>query len=365
MRRLNLDNAFLDRVKAYRDASCAGEFAQKAAAKSDYWQEHSRAAAISFHDGYCLIHGQSGFYIPQETDLCPLRTRLKSAVMPFYRTLLLRLDRLLGMAMPHQPSCLVTYGMAYDFVVARESYVDYDPSPRRFDPLKLTPLFRDAKALKNSWFLKDRYIADDNIITAAYHHAMFSHFLEVKEGGHYLEIGAGNGNLCSFFRRYNRMNITIVDIPETILFSMCFLKSIFPEAKMSLPHEIAGSRLDAAALSRNDFTFLLPSQIGLLPDDFFDIATNTFSFQEMTPSQIEDYIQLVQRVCRAGALWGNHNRVEKVPSRNRPPIRAMSFPYVPGNEILVDEVSRFMRLVQLDDCVLRIERIKKGAKSPS
>lgn len=359
MRRLNLDNAFLARIGAYRDALTRGGLPQPSDAKSDYWDEHSRLAAVSLHDGYCLVDGQSGFYIPEESVRHSLKRRFRSALTRSYRDTVLRIDRILDLSEPHHPMSLLSYENAYDLFMSRDPCIDYDESPYRFDPLRLAPLFKTSRALKTGWFLRDRYRTDPRIVITAFHHAMFSHFMNPAEGGRYLEIGAGSGNLASFFHYYNKSKIVIVDLPETILFSMCFLRSIFPKAPMLLPHEIGDSRLDAGALAKHDFIFLLPSQIDRLPDDCFDIAVNTFSFQEMTPAQIGSYFQLAQRACKPGALWCNHNRVEKLPSRGRPPVRAMFFPYAKGNEVLVDEISRFMRLVQLDDCVLRIERVAK------
>ena len=83
------------------------------------------------------------------------------------------------------------------------------------------------------------------------------------------------------------------------------------------------------------------------------------SMQEMTAEQIQVYFKLVQRVCKPGAIWCNENRVEKVPDLAKPPVRAMFFPYDSNNEVLIDEVSRFGRLIILDDVVTRVERIRK------
>jgi hypothetical protein len=241
--------------------------------------------------------------------------------------------------------------------MSRSAYIDYDENPYRLDPLTLKPLFRTSRRLKAEWFLAGKRFPTAQIVRAAYHHTIIRTFLPAAAPT-YLEIGAGSGNLASFFFFYDRARIVVVDLPTTILYSAAYLMSIFPTATFQLPHELGG-RVTSNDL-QSDFTFIWPSQIDRLDSDTFDVAVNIASMQEMTWPQIEEYFRLVQRVCRVGALFCNENRVEKVPSKSERPIRAQEFPYDPRNEVIVSEVSRLSRLTSLDPSFLRVERVRKS-----
>ncbi len=56
---------------------------------------------------------------------------------------------------------------------------------------------------------------------------------------HMLEIGAGACVNVAFYRSLNPvMRTTVIDLPETIIFGYCFLKSVFPDIRIRLPHEV-------------------------------------------------------------------------------------------------------------------------------
>lgn len=354
MTHLILPPEYIARVKSYYDGLLQGRFSEP---KSDYWIEHSARAKIQFQPEGVLISGASGFYIPRKRA-GSTKYRLRVWLQKRYKLLVLVCDKLLRLSVPHALSSFITYDMAYDYIMQRHppiDYDEYDENAYRFDTSQLCPIFKTSKELKKNWFLKHNYLPDGNIFLAAYYHAIFTHFLngDVKR---YLEIGAGNGNLASFFKRYSKSNVVIIDLPEIILYSCCYLKSIFPDVVILLPNEIT-SPLTEEKLDKNDFIFLVPSQSHWLPKKAFDLVANTASIQEMTHAQIHQYFNLVQEVSKKGALWCNVNRVEKFPSKTERPVRAFEFPYHKGNEVLVDQVDRYFRLVQPDDVVIHIERI--------
>jgi len=73
----------------------------------------------------------------------------------------------------------------------------------------------------------------------------------------------------------------------------------------------------------------------------------------------------VDRVVRPGGLFFCYNRVEKIPGddtifQKPSPAAVMRFaeyPWRPGRETIIHEVCRFARLIQRDNCILRIERL--------
>ncbi len=321
--------------------------------RSDYWKKEGRCVRIEFLKGGVRVSGSSGFYIPPEVSRW--RSRGAMVLRRLYKGLVLAGDKLMRVSQSHALSSFVTEGMAYDLVMAKDPCVDYDPNPFRFDPADLNPQFKTSRELRQGWHLKKVYLANGSVYRSAYYHALFSHHI-LKTARHYLEIGAGNANLAGFFKHYNGLKVTIIDLPETILHAACFLQSNFPEASIKLPNELSAKEVPNS-LAQTDFLFLTPGQLDCLPNQFCDIMVNVGSMQEMSREQIESYFRLVQRVGKPGSLWCNSNRFEKVPSQTDRPIRATDFPYCQKNSVILDEVDRFMRLVQADAIVTRIERI--------
>ena len=115
-----------------------------------------------------------------------------------------------------------------------------------------------------------------------------------------------------------------------------------------------------------DFVFRTPEQINTLEDNFIDLAINNHSFQEMSHKQIAEYFELIQRCSKKGAYFYTANRVEKIPSGPddgketlEPPQRFCEYPWVRSNKVLVHEICRLMRLVQLDNIYVHLEKIEK------
>lgn len=112
-------------------------------------------------------------------------------------------------------------------------------------------------------------------------------------------------------------------------------------------------------LNGHHFCFMLPDQTNILNNNSFDLAINNGSFQEMTSEQILEYFNLIYRVLQDEGIFSTVNRVEKCPSKKTKPIRFSEYPYTFPHEVLLNEVDRFMRLVQRDNCIHKIVRIIK------
>jgi hypothetical protein len=136
-----------------------------------------------------------------------------------------------------------------------------------------------------------------------------------------------------------------------------------PNLRLLLPNEAETEPHDDVQL-----VFLTPSQIDRLPSRAVDLAVNSASFQEMTPEQVAQYFDLVDRVVRPSGLFACYNRVEKIPgdetilekASHAAVMRFAEYPWRPGRETLVHETCRFARLVQRDNTMLRIERLPRG-----
>lgn len=112
-----------------------------------------------------------------------------------------------------------------------------------------------------------------------------------------LEVGAGACVNIAFYRSLNpALRTTVVDLPETIVFGYCFLKSVFPDIRILLPHE-AGPNQES---NRADVLFLLPTQVDLVPDRSVDFCFNMSSFQEMTIETVNHYLRFMSRKLKPG-----------------------------------------------------------------
>ncbi len=114
-----------------------------------------------------------------------------------------------------------------------------------------------------------------------------------------LEIGAGWGGFAYQFKKLcpNTCYI-IIDFPQTLLFSIVYLKTLFPKGKLLLYGDKPKEKLleDYASF---DFVFL--------PHFFWketrlkeiELAINMVSFQEMTDDQVDGYVRhLVEQDCQ-------------------------------------------------------------------
>jgi len=110
------------------------------------------------------------------------------------------------------------------------------------------------------------------------------------------EIGAGACTNIAILRDLYQTKSLVVDLPDTIFAGYLFLKSFFPDMAIALPQDID----DGFDIRNYDVVFLLPYQVDLIPGDFFDIAYNMSSFQEMEMEVTNNYISLIHRVLKKG-----------------------------------------------------------------
>ena len=161
---------------------------------------------------------------------------------------------------------------------------------------------------------------------------MIQHLGLGGEGSTYLEIGAGSCYLVGLLKeRMPKCRCYIVDLPSTIPFGFVHLSSVFPEARIALPHTVEAED-DHAALDA-EIVFLTPDQAGLIPTGSVSIGCNTDSFMEMMPEVVAGYFQLLRRVLKKDNLFYCSNRAEK---RMHPPegeVRTMNY----GNPNVIEE----------------------------
>ncbi|WP_193181210.1 putative sugar O-methyltransferase [Nisaea sediminum] len=107
-----------------------------------------------------------------------------------------------------------------------------------------------------------------------------------------LEIGGGYGGLARLMLRSGKVKrYVIVDLPESLVSSYCFLKLNFPHLSIALAptRDAVRSGMDADVL-------LVPSNyVEELSGQSFDIAINTGSFQEMPRQVAERFVTFLEK----------------------------------------------------------------------
>jgi putative sugar O-methyltransferase len=119
-------------------------------------------------------------------------------------------------------------------------------------------------------------------------------YLELPAAGFdVLELGGGLGHLARTLKLlgYSHSHM-IVDLPETLVFSYCFLSLNFPEARMLLVEDEASAR--SLSTNQYDFAFVPALLAEVASERPYDLFVNTASLGEMPNKTIrfwQDFIQ--------------------------------------------------------------------------
>ena len=311
------------------------------------------------------VSGESGFYVPRRASLLKrvLSKALRGIKQPAKAGARLNHAVLSKFSVPR----LMPYHRAFDAVMTNADISNPIISPfsiNHRDLARLPGVFVSSASVDKHYRVWSGYEASANIYNHYYYQNILRRFAKPDQTNTVLEIGAGNGNFPSILSHdWAPIRLILIDLPETLAVSIPFLSSIFPAAKIVLPHEIQAAGLPGEF----EFAFLTVDQTDQILDDSVDLSINCHSFQEMTHEQIRRYFALVQRVSREAGLFFTANRIEKIPSGQDaytveqldPPNRMAEYPWNSQNEVLVYEISKLSRLVQLDPVAIRLERVQK------
>jgi hypothetical protein len=127
------------------------------------------------------------------------------------------------------------------------------------------------------------------------------HVASPPKGLTVVELGGGLGHLARTLRLLGvSSSHVIIDLPETLVFSFCFLKKNFPEARLLLVDETTSPDIRLA-----DYDFaLVPALYAerVLTEDL-DLFINTASMGEMRNEVIRHWMDFVQNGLRVRYLY--------------------------------------------------------------
>jgi len=109
-----------------------------------------------------------------------------------------------------------------------------------------------------------------------------------RRPAHILEIGAGYGGMAQqLIEAGIAKSYTIVDLPDNLLLSNFYLRSIFPERTANTCE---------TCTFEDSINFLIPQQLRDISDRRFDIVINCDSFGEMPAETARAYLEFVSQV---------------------------------------------------------------------
>ncbi|MDQ4026152.1 MAG: putative sugar O-methyltransferase [Actinomycetota bacterium] len=153
---------------------------------------------------------------------------------------------------------------------------------RRNDPLGVTDLEEPSLGDPLPVIWRGRLISQD-LANGALEAAAISRALAGAEPSSILEIGAGYGRLGHVLLSvYGRSSYTVVDIEPALTLSRWYLSRLHPSRCLH---------------------FLAPEETAGILDESASLALSVSSLQEMTPTQVKEYLCMLDRVAAGGTVY--------------------------------------------------------------
>ncbi len=197
-------------------------------------------------------------------------------------------------AMPHDPTFNTQEQFSYFYFIFllweyvkkidRKHYLEQLEEPSEGNPLLVS--------------LNGKNMSQDlaNSLIEYYSMSEAVNFSSVKK---ILEIGGGYGRNAHVILSLNpKARIFLVDILPAIYIAQRYLSSIFPHRKVFKARNFSSFANIQNEIEESSIIFLLPHQLALIPDDYFDLSINISSFGEMKLEQIGWYFSQINRITR-------------------------------------------------------------------
>jgi len=141
-----------------------------------------------------------------------------------------------------------------------------------------------------------------------YSHSLLNSIFEIdalkknitfKENNSILEIGAGSGRICSAVLQIEKnLNYTIADIAPTLYVAQTNLSNFFKEKKIFKYRKFNNFDEIEKEFISSDIRFLLPEQIKLIPNKFFNLSIAVDCLHEFNKVQVDEYFNEFNRLSK-------------------------------------------------------------------
>lgn len=149
--------------------------------------------------------------------------------------------------------------------------------------------------------------------------------INLNEYNSILEIGAGSGRICSALMQIKKnLYYTIVDIPPTLFVSQSNLSNIFKDKKIFKYRKFNNFKDVEKEFISSEIRFLLPEQLNLLPNKYFDISIAVDCLHELNKIQVNEYFHEFDRLSKffyfkcQNNQWATFEIKEKYKMNNYP-----------------------------------------------
>jgi putative sugar O-methyltransferase len=114
-----------------------------------------------------------------------------------------------------------------------------------------------------------------------------------------LEIGAGNGRTADTITNvYKSTNYVICDIPMASYISFKRFKDNYPEKKVSCLFDFNSEDKLINQIKKNDISFILPHQLSLIKEKYFDVVIALDCIHEMDKKTIKFYMNNINNLAK-------------------------------------------------------------------
>ena len=126
---------------------------------------------------------------------------------------------------------------------------------------------------------------------------VLNNLIDLTKYKSFLEIGAGSGRLCSAFLQINQnLKYTIVDIPPALYIAQSNIKNNFKNKKIFIYKNFKNFEEIKKEFISSDIRFLLPEQLKLIPDKFFDLGIAIDCLHELNKKQVDQYFNFFNKL---------------------------------------------------------------------
>ena len=321
---------------------------------SSYWEIHKKNIKIKFAIDSVIVSGVSGFYYPLRLNFFQnLIYKIKIIYSKF---------RNLKNFLLAKRCFLIDYGTAFDSIFQNKIFkgellTNIDIGMNRIDYKKLikNSYFKCVHDISKDFYKYFKETINDHVVKYYYWLILLYCYKATKKKMTVVEVGAGSCFLTALLINKFDANMIIVDLKETMLHSIPFVQSKFPDHLIVYPNQATKEIVNNK--KHKKIIFLLPHQLHLVKSKSADLFVNTLSFKEMKKIEIQNYCDFAYRTLKKNKFFFSVNRVEKVPPQTKSikfptPIKFFDFPFLNKYRVIFLETCQLMRLVQLDNCLI-------------
>ena len=214
MIRLKISEDKIIRLKKFLDS----ENFQNSYSKSEMWKEFTRSSKIAFEKNFVIIQGDSGLYFRNLNFFKKFISKFKNLIVNYNKL-----------------PIFLSYKQAFELVMQNQQA--RGKKQLNFNQKPFHKIFKNFDEI-----LEDKPFKSYNFdYYETKHYYLFNvlrTYIDFNKLNNVLEIGGGSGHFLTLITNYhsNIKSYINVDLPETIIFSICFTMN-FSNEDICLPNE--------------------------------------------------------------------------------------------------------------------------------